>query len=97
MPEEDERTGPLNLKPLVNLEVVNLWENSLTRLELVNFFAAISRTTNLKELRIDNLPLPWRCTKVIARAINFLEKVEMEAHPYQVTNLHFFNLHLKKF
>ena len=98
------RSGPLNLKPLVKLEVVNLWGNSVTRQELVDFFAVMSctsggswwTTTNLKQLRIDNMPWPAKkvtdgSMKVVARAINVLEKVDMEAHPYQVTNN---NLHL---
>ena len=93
LPSEVERTEPLNLKPLVNIEEVDLFYNLLTRQELVNFFAALSPSQKLRRLMINNLP--WNqyaleeerdgSTEVMAKAINFLEKVDMEAHPYQVS------------
>ena len=92
LPSMDERTGPLNLQPLVKLEKVRLDYNFLTELELVNFFAAMSPSTKLKRLRINSLPWPAKevmdgSTGVMARAFNFLEEVELEGvHPYQVYN-----------
>ena len=83
LPSEDER--PLNLKPLVKLEVVSLWNNSLTQQELVNFFSALSPSTKLRELyiRIDYEEMDWS-TDLLAKAINFLEEVHLTAFPYQV-------------
>ena len=93
LPTEDERTGPINLKPLVKLEVVMLFGNFHTRQELVDFFAAIFPSTKLRTLSFCSR-LPWPAeeemdgnTKVVARAINFLEWVNMNFHPYQVCNL----------
>ena len=92
LPREDERTGPLNLQPLVKLEKVRLDDNFLTQRELANFFAAMSPSTKLKRLRINSLPWPAKevmdgSTGVMARAFNFLEEVELVgAHPYQVYN-----------
>ena len=99
--EEEERIGPLNLQPLVKLEELILYNritslenfnNFLTRQELVNFFAALSKSTKLRKLLMDRLSWPAEevmdgSTGVVARAINFLEEVGMTAPPYQVNNL----------
>ena len=61
-------------------------------LQVVNFFAALSPSTKLKKLSINSLPWPEEevmdgSTEVVARAINFLEEVELDgAQPYQVYN-----------
>ena len=94
LPSEVERTEPLNLKPLVNIEEVDLFYNNLTQQELVNFFAAMSPSQKLRRLMINNLP--WNqyaleeeerdgITEVMAKAINFLEVVHLQAYPYQVS------------
>ena len=95
LPEKDERTGgPLNLKPLVNLKEVKLWNNFFTRQELIDFFAALSDSTKLRVLNINDLPWPAESeevldgsTELIAIAINFLERVKMMAYAYQVCRL----------
>ena len=91
LPAEGERTGPLNLKPLVKLEEVHLWNNFHTQQELADFFAALSPSTKLRKLTFPRLPWPVEemdgSTEVMARAINFLEDVIMEAYPDQVLNL----------
>ena len=86
LPSEDERTEPLNLKPLAKLKEVNLWNNFLTKQELVNFFAALSPSTKLSKLNIyiSEEEEMDGSTDVLAKAINFLEVVELRAYPYQV-------------
>ena len=99
-PEEDDRTEPLDLKPLVNLEEVEL-RYFLTQQELVDFFAALSNSTNL---RVFKCPIKsfWPAeevmdgsTEMMARAINFLEEVDMLAHIYQVCRLQSSSPHQK--
>ena len=89
-------TGPRNLKPLVNLEEVWLGNHftNFTQQELVDFFAALSDSTNLRALNINDLPWPAESeevldgsTEMIAIAINFLERVKMMAYAYQVYRL----------
>ena len=83
----------LDLRPLVNLEEVEL-HCCLRKQELALFFEALSPTTRLRKLMLDdggngyghgngwvmdnNLP------NEAARAVNFLEEVTMSALPYQV-------------
>ena len=84
---EEERL--LNLTPLVNLDEVFLGGNFF-RHKLVDFFAALSDSTKLKKLSLRCLTWPAEdpmdgSTEVGARAINFLEKVDLAgAYPYQV-------------
>ena len=106
--EEEERIGPLNLQPLVKLEELILYNritslenfnNFLTRQELVNFFAALSKSTKLRKLLMDRLSWPAEevmdgSTGVVARAINFLKEVNMTAPPYQVNHLQSSSLNL---
>ena len=96
LPREEDRTGPLNLKPLVKVEKVELRYNFFTQEEMVDFFEAISPSTELRELMIQNVE-HWAkeeemdgSTQVMAKAINFLEEVFMEARPYQVNIPEFF-------
>ena len=86
------RTGPLNLKPLVKVEEVRLEYNFHTQQELVDFFAAMSESMKLRKLEIRGLPWPAEevmdgSTEVVARAINFLEEVDIRVFPYQVCRL----------
>ena len=83
LPSSDERTGLLNLKPLVKVEEVNLGRNFLDQQELVNFFAAFSPSTKLRKLRIDIED--WPEVEVTAKAFNFLEVLSLRAYPYQVS------------
>ena len=86
-PWGSEQTGPINLKPLVNLEEVHLVGNSFIWEELLDFFAALSPSTKLKKMELTNCSWPPRSrrgTEVMAKAINFLEEVKMELPPYQV-------------
>ena len=95
LPWEGSRTGPLNLKPLIKVEEVRLYSNFHTQQELVDFFAAMSDSMKLRKLVIRALPWPAEevmdgSTEVMARAINFLEKVDIVAFPYQVCRLQSF-------
>ena len=98
---EGERTQPLNLKPLVKLEEVELSNIFLTQQELIDFFEAMSPSTKLKKLSIVDFfrrtkheQMDGGITEVVARGINFLEDVVISVPPYQLSNLH---LHLGKF
>ena len=84
-----------DLKPLVKLQSVDLSENIFLRQQLVNFFAALSPDSNLRELRIAGSRIKDRGhqllsqgmeenIQLIAEAVNFLEKVTMDANPSQV-------------
>ena len=81
--------GRVNLTPLVNLKEVCLvggcglhWE------ELVNFFAALSSSTNLRKLGFDlTNGFRDRDMEVIAKGLNFLEQVKIKANPLQVSIL----------
>ena len=48
------RTGHLDLKPLVNVEKVQLHENFLTWNEICGFFAAVSPVTKLRKLDLED-------------------------------------------
>ena len=92
LPTEGSRTGPLNLKPLVKVEEVRLPYNFHTQQDLVDFFAAMSESMKLRKLEIRGLPWPAEevmdgSTEVMARAINFLEEVDIRVFPYQVCRL----------
>ena len=79
--------GRVDLTPLVNLKEVCLvgglnWE------ELVNFFAALSSSTNLRKLGFDLTDgFRDRDMEVIAKGLNFLEEVKIKANPLQVSTL----------
>ena len=96
----------LNLQPLVKLEMVDLYDNFFTKKELIDLFEALSEFTNLKRLHINQWPwqkweskMDAQSTKVMARAINFLEEVELTGVlPYQadiVTHTHIETLWFK--
>ena len=85
LPSKFKRTGPLNLKPLVKVEEVNLGRNFLDQQELVNFFAAFSPSTKLRKLRINIRLSDWPEVEVTAKAFNFLEVLSLRAYPYQVS------------
>ena len=79
--------GRVDLTPLVNLKEVCLvgglnWE------ALVNFFAALSSSTNLRKLGFDLTDgFRDRAMEVIAKGLNFLEEVKIKANPLQVSTL----------
>ena len=79
--------GRVDLTPLVNLKEVCLvgglnWE------ALVNFFAALSSSTNLRKLGFDLTDgFRDRDMEVIAKGLNFLEEVKIKANPLQVSTL----------
>ena len=85
-------TEHLNLNPLVNLERVWLGTHftNFTQQELVDFFAALSESTRLRKLATMGFSWPVMddSTEVVARAINFLEEVDMTARPHQVYTPH---------
>ena len=58
---EGERTQPLNLKPLVKLEEVELSNIFLTQQELIDFFEAMSPSTKLRKLSI--VSFFWRTSR----------------------------------
>ena len=107
LPSEGERTWHFNLKPLVKVKEVVLYDNFLTRQELVDFFAAMSPSTKLRKLEISQRKSSrlktWPeeeemdgSSGVMAKAINFLDKVHLDARPYQVCNqVHFQHFELK--
>ena len=91
------RTEHFNLKPLVKLEEVRLIDNWHTREDLIDFFAALSPSTKLRKLVLTTANYPWELsdssTSMIAKALNFLEEVSMNAYCWQVcvhSNLHLF-------
>ena len=82
------RTEYFNLKPLVKLEEVRLIGNWHTKEDLIDFFATLSPSTKLRKLVLTTANQPWELgdssTGMIAKALNFLEEVSMNAYCWQV-------------
>ena len=86
--QRSEETGPLNLKPLVNLDEVQVVGRFFKEEELAGFIEALSPSTKVKKMELGYCF--WgeeegdSRTDAIAKAINFLEDVKMESSSFQV-------------
>ena len=101
------RTGHLDLKPLVNVEKVQLHDNFLTWNEICGFFAAVSPVTKLRKLDLEDSPRgngPEKeeeeeeekeesdgSKEMMAKAINFLEEAQILIDHFEVNCQTFFN------
>ena len=89
------RKGIHDLRPLVKLVSVDISQNLFIHQELVDFFSALTPDSKLRELRMQGARIKDRGrhlvsedmeenTQLMARALNFLGEVTMDANTSQV-------------